>query len=78
MIRTQISMTEQQQEALRTLASLRQVSQAAIFREALDTILGHELRAVRIERIRSSMGSFRSEPSNTSEAHDEALVDAFA
>ena len=34
-------MTDEQQEALRRLAALRQVSQAAVFRDALDTILDH-------------------------------------
>lgn len=78
MIRTQISMTDEQQEALRKLAALRQVSQAAVFRDALDTILDHELRAARATRARTVIGAFHSGTINTSVDHDEALLEAFA
>lgn len=77
-IRTQISMTDEQQEALRRLAALRQVSQAAVFRDALDTILDHELRATRATRARTAIGAFRSGTTNTSTEHDEAPLEAFA
>ncbi len=78
MIRTQISMTEAQAESLRRLAALRQQSQAALLREALDLLLAAESRASRAERARTVLGAFRSGVHDTSEHHDDALDDAFS
>lgn len=78
MIRTQISMTEEQAQALRRLAALRQRSQAALLREALDDLLGDDERTRGVERAREVIGAFRSGSTDTSEHHDEALDDAFA
>ncbi|HZB40376.1 MAG TPA: ribbon-helix-helix protein, CopG family [Ilumatobacter sp.] len=78
MIRTQISMTEEQQEALRRLAALRNVSQAAVLRDALDSLIGHDTRLRRLERARQLIGAYRSAASNTAVEHDEALDDAFS
>lgn len=77
MIRTQISMTEDQAERLRHLAEIRQRSQAALMREALDALLAREERAVRIERVRASLGQFRSGRSNVSIDHDAELEAAY-
>jgi predicted transcriptional regulator len=78
MIRTQISMTDEQQEALRRLAAARRVSQAAVFRDALDTILAHQRRGNRIERARAAIGAYRSGQPNLAVDHDAALDDAFS
>lgn len=78
MIRTQISMTDEQQEALRRLAAARRVSQAAVFREALDEVLARDARSRRIERARSAIGRYRSGESNLAVDHDAALDDAFS
>jgi hypothetical protein len=79
MIRTQISMTEEQADALRRLAALRRVSQAALLRDALDELLGNEVRLRRIERARAACGAFRSDLGPVSGAdHDALLDDAFA
>lgn len=78
MIRTQISMTEEQAESLRRLAATRQRSQAALLREALDGLLGDEERARRVARARGVVGRFRSGRTDTSERHDDALDDAFS
>lgn len=78
MIRTQLSMTEGQADALRRLSALRQRSQAALLRDALDTLLDANERAARAERAGEVIGAFRSGSSDTSEQHDEALDDAFA
>ena len=78
MIRTQISMTRQQAEALRRLSAVRQRSQAALLREALDTLLDADERAARAERAQAVLGGFRSGSSDTSEHHDAALGDAFS
>jgi hypothetical protein len=78
MIRTQISMTGEQAEALRRLSAVRQRSQAALLREALDTLLDADERAARAERAQVVLGGFRSGSSDTSEHHDAALGDAFS
>lgn len=83
MIRTQISMTEDQAEALRRLSNLRKVSQAALLRDALDELLGDDSRQRRIERARAACGAFRSAPASGLEApsgrnHDALLDDAFS
>lgn len=77
MIRTQISMTEEQAAALRRLAALRERSQAALLRDALDTLLEADARGARAERARAVIGAFRSGSRDTSEAHDAALDDAY-
>ncbi len=78
MIRTQISMTEEQADGLRRLAAARQRSQAALLREALDGLLWDDERTRRVERARAVVAAFRSGRSDTSEHHDEALDDAFS
>lgn len=60
MIRTQISLTEQQAEALRRLSALRRRSQAAIIREALDDYLAADHLDDPFERSLSAIGSCRS------------------
>jgi Ribbon-helix-helix protein, copG family len=77
MIRTQISMTSDQAEALRRLAALRRRSQAALLRDALDGLLGDEDRTRRIARARRAIGGFRSGRADTSREHDAVLDDAF-
>lgn len=78
MIRTQISMTEEQAEGLRRLSAVRNRSQAALLRDALDSLLEDDARARRGERARASFGAFRSGRTDTSERHDEALDEAFS
>ena len=78
MIRTQISMTEDQAKGLKRMSQLRQKSQAAVLRDALDQVLGDEARLVRIERARDAIGRFRSGERSTSVDHDAVLADVFA
>lgn len=77
MIRTQISMTDEQAEALRRLAAARQRSQAALLRDALDALVRSDDVARRIARARRGFGAFRSGTADTSERHDEVLAEAF-
>lgn len=70
-------MTTDQAERLRRLAEIRQRSQAALLREALDELLGRDERSRRIERVRRSIGAFSSDGGNTAVDHDEALDEAF-
>jgi len=78
MIRTQISMTEAQAEALRKVAASRRISQAAVLRDALDLVVASEQRTRRIERAKGALGSFSSGFADTSAEHDAALDDAFS
>ncbi len=78
MIRTQISMTGAQQDAVRRVAAARGVSQAAVFRDALDTVLDHQLRGSRVDRARLATGAYRSGDSNLAIDHDDALDESFS
>lgn len=78
MVRTQISITEEQAERLRAEAASRGVSQASLLRDALDEFLARRSLAARIDRARSLAGAYRSGCGNLAEDHDEYLVDAFS
>ncbi|MXW95694.1 MAG: ribbon-helix-helix protein, CopG family [Acidimicrobiaceae bacterium] len=78
MVRTQISITDEQAERLRAEATARRVSQAAIVRQALDDHLARESLAARVERARASFGAFRSGCGDLAENHDAYLEEAFA
>jgi len=78
MVRTQISITDEQAERLRAEAAARGVSQAAIVRQALDDHMARESLAARVERARSSLGAFHSGCGDLAENHDAYLEDAYA
>lgn len=78
MIRTQISITEEQAERLRDLARERNVSQASLMREALEVLLAEDDLSQRVRRARRPVGIYRSGHSGTAVQHDEALDDAFS
>jgi hypothetical protein len=71
-------MTERQAEGLRRLAALRERSQAALLREALDQLLDSEELTRRVARARAVTGAFSSGRHDTATDHDEALDDAFS
>lgn len=78
MERTQISLNSAQARELRRLARQRKTSMAALIREAVDRQYGiGSNENARWERALAAVGGFRSGRSDTSEHHDEALVDAF-
>jgi len=77
MIRTQISMTVDQAERLRRLSEVRQRSQAALMRDALDQLLASAERLDRVARARAAIGQFHSGRSDISRHHDDALVEAY-
>ena len=77
MIRTQISMTEEQAERLRRLSALRNRSQAALMREALDGLGSDDLDR-RVARARGVLGAYSSGGTSTSERHDDALAEAYS
>lgn len=77
MIRTQISISDEQADQLRKLSTATHRSQAALMRDAIDALVGDDERSRRIERARRPIGAYRSGQSDTAERHDEALEEAF-
>jgi hypothetical protein len=77
MDRTQISLTSAQARRLRGLARRRGTSMAALIREAIDRTYGGADEEARWRRALDSVGGFRSDRSDVSERHDDALADAF-
>lgn len=73
MIRTQISVTEEQLRRARAEAQRRGVSVAELLRQGLERVLDDAGRAEIRERAKQSTGGFRSGHRRTSEDHDEAL-----
>ena len=74
-------MTEEQAEGLRRLAALRQKSQSALLRDALDQLLADELRQRRIELARDVIGKYSShdvdDRTDVAEHHDDALDEIY-
>jgi Arc/MetJ-type ribon-helix-helix transcriptional regulator len=77
MERTQISLTSSQARELRRLARTRGTSMAALIREAVDRTYGQADEEARWHRALDAVGGFRSDRSDVSERHDDALADAF-
>lgn len=77
-IRTQISLDEQQMEGLRSLAQRRKVSMAELVREAVDALLAAPTPD-QWERASAVVGRYQSGDPNNAVArdHDDALADAF-
>jgi hypothetical protein len=74
MIRTQISLTEDQMRRLRAEATRRGVPIAVVVREAVDRAIPDAQaseRAGRWQRALSAIGRFRSDGGDVSARHDE-------
>lgn len=71
-------MTESQAHRLRLLSSRSQRSQAALLRDALDSLLDVELRQRTIDRARLATGAFSSAPGSVAVDHDAELDAAFS
>jgi len=80
MIRTQIQLTEQQVQNLKSLANARGVSMAELIREGVDSLLkaqqGIDL-AERRRRAIAAAGMFRSDVSDLGVNHDRYLAEAY-
>lgn len=74
MIRTQISLTEEQHEALREVAAQRGVSMSALIRDAVDEVVLTS-RTMRHRRALDALANadFRGGAPDISEKHDEYL-----
>lgn len=79
MIRTQIQLTDEQMERLRSAAERAHVSIAEIIRRAVDEVVGRrEARAEDLQRrARELAGKFGSGRDDVSSSHDEHLANAF-
>ena len=79
LIRTQIQLTEVQQESLRQLAEQRKCSVSSIIRESVDNLLaGAVMISTKDIRIRavSVSGKFNSGIQDISENHDRYLAES--
>ncbi len=56
MIRTQIYLTEEEQEALRTITALKGTSQSELIRQAIDQFIANYRQAHRVELLRAARG----------------------
>jgi ferritin-like metal-binding protein YciE len=78
MIRTQISLTDDQMRRLRRVARERGTSIAALIRDAVDRTVPDEAQDV-LERQRRAFalaGAFASGHSDTAEGHDDVLTES--
>ena len=77
MIRTQISLTDEQMRRLRRAAASRRMSIAAVIRDAIEQTLPDEdeERAERQRRAFALAGAFDSGQRHTAERHDEVLAE---
>ncbi len=75
MIRTQVSLTEEQMERLRREARRRHVSLAAVIRDAVDQVVPTQdaERAARMEGLLSVAGTAASGTGTVARDHDEVL-----
>lgn len=74
MLRTQISLTEEQMMRLREEAARRGVSVASVVRTAVDAELARTRTDERVELAREVVGTYRSGRSDVGREHDAHLV----
>jgi hypothetical protein len=79
MVRTQVCLTDEQHRALRRAAKREGISMTALLRRMLERELLVEAtkRDFRKDAIMAFVGLGRSDRSDISENHDEALAEAF-
>jgi predicted DNA-binding protein len=77
MLRTQISLTEDQARRLKRVAADRGVSMATVIREAIELYVPeHDVsREERVRRVLESAGRYRSDVADASERHDDYLAE---
>jgi hypothetical protein len=77
MIRTQVSLTEEQMRRLRREAGRRHVSLAAVVRDAIDRVVPDQdqLRHAHIDTLLNAAGSAASGTGAVARQHDEVLAE---
>jgi hypothetical protein len=74
-IRTQISLSRDQMDALRREARRRGISIAALVRAAVDAVLAADEGRIRAERALEAIGGFHSGRSDIGLEHDRYVFD---
>lgn len=77
MVRTQISLTEEQVERLKRVAGERGVSMAAVIRDAVDAAVPASDLEDRLARALAAAGSFSSGRSDIGRNHDRELAEIY-
>ena len=77
MIRTQISLTEEQAERLRAQSTTKGISQAEILRQALDAYFDQDDLIRRVELAREAIGVVSSGYTDLGVNHDEHLAEIY-
>lgn len=80
MIRTQVQLTEQQMQGLKSLAHARGISMAELIRQSIDTLLKTQQDvdlSEKRQRAIAAAGRFRSDVSDLGTNHDRYLAEAF-
>lgn len=77
MIRTQVSLTEEQLRGLRRVAARRSQSLAGVVRDAVDGLLEREGLEQAHERVFRSVGRYGSGRPDVARDHDRHLAEAF-
>jgi Ribbon-helix-helix domain len=80
MQRTQIQLTEEQSQALKTLAAERRISVAELIRQAAEDLLRQSFTVSRAEMKRRALaaaGRFRSGEKDLSTSHDDHLAEIY-
>jgi len=80
MVRTQIQLTPQQAEILKSMAAHKGVSMAELIRQSVDQFVQRESAPSRDElvaRAKAAVGKFRAGAAPVSANHDEYLADAY-
>lgn len=72
MVRTQISLSEEQYLAIKRIAVERGISLSAVIRETVDTLLALSSRSA-VEGLLSIAGMASGGPADVSERHDDYL-----
>ncbi len=77
MVRTQISLTEEQAARLKRVAQERGVSMAAVIRDAVDAVVPDSDREEKWARALAVVGKHSGGEGNVAEEHDRYLAEAF-
>jgi len=80
MIRTQIQLTEEQSQEIKSIAEREDLSMAELIRRAVDDWLaryGDAVSQAKKERALAVVGRYRSGLSDVAENHDEYLAEAY-